>query len=282
MEIGIVGLGLIGASMAQAVKRFTPHRVWGAELARDVLQRALEEQAVDGMLDEQRLGDCDLLLLALYPQAAVDWITARADKLKKDACVVDLCGVKRYVCGALEPLASKYSFFFVGGHPMAGREVSGYGAASAELFLGASMILTPGAETPRARLAQLEAFFASLGFSGVQYASSDEHDRIIAYTSQLAHVLSSAYVKSPSALSYRGFSAGSFRDMTRVAALNETMWTELFLRNRDHLADEIESLCARLAEYGQALRAENAEELCCLLREGRERKKQLSESAPPE
>ncbi|MGI6005092.1 MAG: prephenate dehydrogenase [Christensenellales bacterium] len=274
--IGIAGLGLIGGSMAQALKKYTGHLVLGTDLDADVLRRALSEGAVDGALEDDAVSRCDLLLVALYPQAAVDFVTSHAQTIKKGACVIDLCGVKRHVCAALEPVARAHGFHFIGGHPMAGREVSGYGAARPELFAGASMILTPEAGTPEALLEQLESLFTSVGFAGIKYAGPAEHDRIIACTSQLAHVLSSAYVKSPAALEHKGFSAGSFQDMTRVATLNEDMWSELFLLNRDYLCGEIDALRERLAQYALALRAGDAPELTRLLKEGKTRKQQLS------
>jgi prephenate dehydrogenase len=229
----------------------------------------MEDGVIDAPLTEERLGSCDLLLVALYPQAAVDYVTSHADSIGKQTVVVDFCGVKRSVCAALAPVARQHGFRFVGGHPMAGTERSGYESARGDLFRNASMILTPGPEAESLLLEQLSEFFRSIGFGTIRIAAPEEHDRMIAYTSQLAHVLSGAYVKSPAALSHWGFSANSFQDMTRVARLSEDMWTELFLLNRDFLTDEVEGLSRRLMEYGTALRARDGAELHRLLKEGR-------------
>lgn len=275
MIAGVVGLGLIGGSMAKAIKERTGHRALGLDQDAAVQARALTEGTIDGGLNGSNLGECDLLLLALYPHAAVEYLCANAPAIKKGAVVVDLCGVKRFVCQKALPLAREYGFYFVGGHPMAGREKSGYGASGAGLFSNASMLLAPG-NAPEDVCGELADFFLSLGFGSVHRTEAEEHDGVIAYTSQLAHVLSNAYVKSPRALQYKAFSGGSFQDLTRVATLNEAMWTELFLLNRDFLIQEIDGLCGRLAAYGDALRAGDAEALHALLREGCEWKARIS------
>ncbi len=275
MNVGVVGLGLMGGSAAKALQERTDHTVWGFDRNPDVMKMALESGAIDAPLTEDRLGLSDIVLVALYPRDAVDYITAQAPYLKKGAAVVDFCGVKRPVCEAHAPLLRKHGFTFVGGHPMAGVERSGFASASGSLFSGASMVLTPGPDLPPGTLSDLRSFFLSLGFGSVKLSTPDEHDHIIAYTSQLAHVLSSAYVKSPSALRHRGFSAGSFQDMTRVAWLNEGMWTELFLSNREYLADEVQGLANRLEEYAGAIREGDGDRLRRLLWEGRLRKEEV-------
>ena len=184
----------------------------------------------------------------------------------------DLCGVKRSVCEQLAPIAKEYGFGYIGGHPMAGRERGGFVHSSEELFTGASMILTPDQSTDMRMLETLKAFFTDIGFAGLTFSTPEEHDRIIAYTSQLAHLVSSAYIKSPEAQRRRGFSAGSFRDMTRVAHLDEAMWTELFLDDADFLAEQLDILIDHLSEYRAALKAHDAEQLQALLKDGREKK----------
>jgi prephenate dehydrogenase len=176
------------------------------------------------------------------------------------------------VCDALRGLDRRYGFTFIGGHPMAGLEKSGFDAAKATLFSKASMLLTPPPDIDQSVLEEARAFFLSIGFAQVKLCTPDAHDRMIAYTSQLAHVLSSAYIQCPEALEHYGFSAGSFRDMTRVAYLNEDMWTELFLLNTDRLAEQIDGLCERLAQYSQAIKTQDAAALKALLRAGREKK----------
>ena len=186
--------------------------------------------------------------------------------------VVDCSGIKRLVCQSVQDVAKENGFLFIGGHPMAGIERSGFNYSSEKIFEGATMILTPYTGTNIADVNRLSLFFKSIGFARMQIATDAEHDQMIAYTSQLAHVVSSAYIKSELSPKYKGFSAGSFHDMTRVAKLNETMWTELFLENRDYLADEIDGLIARLQDYSKVIRAGDAEKLKAMLKDGKEKR----------
>lgn len=270
MTIGIVGLGLIGGSMAKSIKSRTAHRVYGIDLDGETMLFARMCGAIDGTLEEDKLGECEVLLLALRPAAAIHWVEEHASKLSKSAVVVDLCGVKRTVVQAIAPIAKKYGFFYLGGHPMAGKERGGFVNATESLYDGAAMILTPDERTDLPHLEKLKALFLDIGFATLTFATPEEHDRIIAYTSQLAHIASSAYVKSPEAQRRRGFSAGSFRDMTRVAHLDEAMWTELFLADADYLTGELELLIQNLTQYLEALKTNDAQRLYELLKEGRE------------
>ena len=272
MEIAIVGLGLIGGSIAKAIHKNTPHTVLGYDADEQVMYKARLLDAIDGELTDERLAICDWLLIATRPETAVEYVRTHADGLKKGATVMDVCGVKRCVCEPLWELAEKKGFTFVGGHPMAGREVSGFDNASAELFRDASMIITPPHGADMALLERVKKFWCALGFSSVTVTTPENHDRVIAYTSQLAHVASSAYIKSPTALDHIGFSAGSYKDLTRVAKLDAAMWTELFLENRDHLLNEVDGLMERLNEYRDALAANDAARLQALLQAGREQK----------
>lgn len=272
MQIGIVGLGLIGGSLAKAAKERTTHTVLGFDRDKAVLQAALQSGAIDGALEPNRLKDCRIVLVALYPQAAIDYILAHRADFGSHTIVTDCCGVKEVVCVPCEAAAKEAGFIFLGGHPMAGIERSGFAFSKGDLFHGASMVLTPPAGTDPAAVEGVSALCMQLGFGGIRLSTPKEHDRMIALTSQLAHVLSSAYVKSPAALSHAGFSAGSFKDMTRVARLNEDMWTELFFDNKPALLEEIEGLIDRLEAYAQALCQDDRKAMRDLLREGRERK----------
>ena len=272
MQIGIVGLGLIGGSLAKAAKERTTHTVLGFDRDKAVLQAALQSGAIDGVLEPDRLKDCRIVLVALYPQAAIDYILAHRADFGSHTIVTDCCGVKEVVCVPCEAAAKEAGFIFLGGHPMAGIERSGFAFSKGDLFHGASMVLTPPAGTDPAAVEEVSALCMQLGFGGFRLSTPKEHDRMIALTSQLAHVLSSAYVKSPAALSHAGFSAGSFKDMTRVARLNEDMWTELFFDNKPALLEEIEGLIDRLEAYAQALCQDDRKAMRDLLREGRERK----------
>ena len=272
MNVGIVGLGLIGGSMAKSIKVRTAHSVWGIDLDAETMTLSRLSGAIDGALTEETLPTCDLVLVAIRPASAIGWMREHADQISKSAILVDLCGVKRSVCTQLAPIAKEHGFAYIGGHPMAGRERGGYVHSSEDLFTGASMILTPDQNTDMRMLETLKAFFTDIGFAGLTFSTPDEHDRIIAYTSQLAHLVSSAYIKSPEAQRRRGFSAGSFRDMTRVAHLDEAMWTELFLDDADYLTEQLEILIDHLNEYREALTARNVEQLQALLKDGREKK----------
>lgn len=272
MNVAIVGLGLIGGSMAKSIKNRTAHTVWGADLNSETMTMARMCGAIDAPLTEENLPQADLILVAIRPGAAIEWVRQHADRIAKSAILVDLCGVKRTVVAAIAPIAERCGFAYIGGHPMAGRERGGFTASTEDLYVGASMILTPDKRTDMRLLETLKAFFLDLGFAGLTFSTPEEHDRIIAFTSQLAHIVSSAYVKSPEAQRRRGFSAGSFQDMTRVARLDEDMWTELFLDDEDFLTQELDELIGHLTDYRNALRDKDAQRLHDLLKEGRELK----------
>lgn len=269
MNIGIVGLGLIGGSLAKALRQKTDHHLLGFDQDQAVLDRALAEGVVAEALTDDALPRCDILLLAVRPQAIIQWLTDHAPRLSRHTVVLDCAGTKAKVCAAGQALARQWGFTFVGGHPMAGTEKMGYAASRPNLFDGASMLVVPGEDYPPRVRTMVEALCREIGFGGVKYTTAQEHDRTIAYTSQLAHVVSSAYIKSPTAQNYVGFSAGSFKDMTRVAFLNEPMWTELFLENRENLLRELRELQGHLSDYIQALEANDWDALEGLLREGR-------------
>lgn len=268
MEIGIVGLGLIGGSIAKAAKKYTPHTVLGFDLDPQVMYKAKLLDAIDGELTPERIGICDWLIIATRPTAAVLYAVENAARIKRGATVMDVCGVKRSVCAPLWRLAEDNGFTFIGGHPMAGREVGGFDHASTDLFKDAAMILTPMKGADIALLEKLKKFWCALGFGGVTVTTPENHDRVIAYTSQLAHVVSSAYIKSPTALDHIGFSAGSYKDLTRVARLDPEMWNELFMQNRDNLLFELDGIIARLSEYREALSAGDAARMRALLAAG--------------
>ena len=272
MIVGIVGLGLIGGSMAKAVKNRTSHTVYGADLDSETMALSRMSGAIDAPLTDENLSQCDLIMVAIRPGAAIRWVQDHAALIPKKAILVDLCGVKRDVVKALAPIAAQHGFSYIGGHPMAGRERSGFTAATEDLYVGASMILTPDDKTDMPLLETLKHFFLDVGFASLTFSTPEEHDRIIAYTSQLAHIVSSAYVKSPEAQRRRGFSAGSFRDMTRVARLDENMWTELMLADADYLAKELGILMENISAYKDALEHRDEEGLRQLLKEGREAK----------
>ena len=273
--VGVVGLGLIGGSMAKAIHQYTDCTLLGYDLDGAVLSRALDEGVLAAALTPDHLAECDLVIIALYPEATVDYVTRNRDRFRKGGLVMDCGGVKGVVCGPLEAVVRDAGFHFIGGHPMAGIERSGYANAFPELFQRASLILTPYPGTPQSCLEEIWQFARRLGFGHLQPSTPAEHDHIIAYTSQLAHVVSCAYVGSPSAPSFQGFSAGSFKDMTRVAKLNEEMWTELFLENREALVREIDTLVEELAAFAYTIRRGDRENLKNMLKRAREIKEAI-------
>lgn len=273
MNVIIAGLGLIGGSFARAIKEKTGHHVAGLDVSGETLEKALAAGAIDEAVPGP-LPRADLVLVALYPAAAIEFIRNRREEFSPGCVVVDLCGVKRAVCAKAEALLAGLDITFIGGHPMAGREEFGFDGALADLFEGASMILTPQ-NAPAKTLAWLEAFFLELGFAGVTLTTPAHHDEMIALTSQLAHVVSSAYVQNPVAQQYKGFSAGSFADMTRVAKLQEDMWTELFLLNADFLTQQTDVFIRKMTEFRNAIAAGDAAQLRAILRAGREMKEKL-------
>ena len=275
MKIGIVGLGLIGGSLARAIKANTAHTVWGTDLQRPVVYRAKLLEVIDEELTEDRVGSCDIVILAIYPRDTVEWVRTHATVIQKGAVVVDCAGVKQAVCEPCWEMAQQHGFTFIGGHPMEGMAKLGFENSRRDMFVNASMILVPHRDLDIETMKKVKDVFDAIGFTRYEIATPEKHDRIIALTSQLAHVVSSAYVKSPTAHEHRGFSAGSFRDMTRVAFLNEAMWAELFLLNREDLHREIMGLIERLQEYDDALTAGDEAKMAELLRQGREIKAEL-------
>lgn len=275
MKVGVIGLGLIGGSMAKTIRFNTDHDVIGTDVDRAVVMRAKLVEAISEELTDDNIGKCDMIIMALYPDATVDVLREKAATIKKGAYVVDCGGIKEKVCKACKKIADENGFIFVGGHPMAGIEKMGFTFSKEDLFKGASMILTPCEDVDIKTLDDLKKFFIGMGFSKVTIKTAAEHDKIIAYTSQLAHILSSAYIKSETADRHRGLSAGSFKDMTRVAYLNEIMWTELFMGNRENLIGEIDVLVKHLLEYKQVLEDKNADKLKELLKDGRKRKERI-------
>ena len=272
--IGVVGLGLMGASLCKALGA-RGHRILGRDTDEHVQKYALLTGTVQEELTEDRVPECDYLFLAVYPGAAVETLERLAPRIRQETIVCDLCGVKRAVCTPCFRTAEEYGFTFVGGHPMAGKQFSGIKYADEKLYQGATMILVPRKQEDLFLVSRLSDLLRGAGFASVTITTPEKHDEMIAFTSQLAHVVSNAYIKSPTAAEHLSFSAGSYRDLTRVAKLNEDMWTELFLDNAEHLGFELDCIIRSLQEYRDAIAAGDADTLRRLLREGRERKEAI-------
>lgn len=271
MRILIVGLGLIGGSFAKAFKKFTDYEIIGTDKEESILEKAVKNGDIDRIFDGNFQG-IDIIISALFPEATISFIKENAHLFDKNTIVTDCGGVKEKVCMGVEDAVKENGITFIGMHPMAGIEKFGYDNAFADLFLGASVILTPYEYTLSETVKKLSDTVLKAGFSSVKLSTPKQHDEVIAYTSQLAHIVSGAYIKSETAKRHVGFSAGSFRDMTRVAHLNEYMWTELFMDNRENLAKETDDLIERLKEYSNALKNGDREKLFEILRLGREQK----------
>ena len=274
VTIGVVGLGLMGGSLCKALGA-KGHRIIGWDVDEHVRKYAVLTGIIGEELTDERIPECDYLFLAVSPGAAVETLRRMAPAIRKDAVVCDICGVKRAVCEPCFQIAAEYGFVYIGGHPMAGKQFSGIKYADADLFRDATMILVPKGHEDIFVVSRLSDLLRSTGFRSMTITTADKHDEMIAFTSQLAHVVSNAYIKSPTAADHLSFSAGSYRDLTRVARLNETMWTELFLDNADHLGFELDRFIQSLQEYRDAIAAGDAETLCRLLKEGRERKEAI-------
>ena len=274
MKIGIVGLGLIGGSMARALSESGNHEVLGLDRNRSSLLAAKMVGAISDELTEENIGECEMVLIALYPEATVDFVEKYASKIRKDAIVSDCGGVKRKICAVCEKIAEENGFIFIGAHPMAGTQFSGFNSSRANLYKNATMIVTPKENTDIRILEKFRNVLNDAGFGAINFTTPEEHDKVIAFTSQLPHIISNAYVKSHTAVKQKGFSAGSYRDLTRVSKLNENMWTELFFENKDNLCNEIDFLIEKLQEYSDALKADDKETLVALLKEGTDSKKQ--------
>ncbi len=274
MTVGIVGLGLIGGSFAKAYHA-SGERVLAQDIDRDVLSFAVISSAVDEELTDETMAECDLILLAVCPAAAVEWLRKNAPKIASHTIVIDCCGTKRTVCAACFPIAAQYGITYLGGHPMAGTQFSGFKYAKADLYHGAPMVLVPPRFDDIELLGRVKDLLTPAGFGSYSVTTAEQHDEMIAFTSQLAHVASNAYIKSPTAKKHKGFSAGSYKDMTRVAWLAPRMWAELFLENRDFLLKEIDCYIEHLSQYKAAMEQNDEEELIRLLDEGKKRKEEV-------
>lgn len=286
---GIVGLGLIGGSFARGYAQ-AGVRVLAWDPDEDVMVAA-SMGTVSGELNDETLGECDIIVLACYPEACIEWLEAHAQALA-DATdteaimgpvVIDTVGIKGIVCERAFNLARENGFYFVGAHPMAGTQFSGYAHSRADLFEGAPLVLVPPAVDGSLKLellSQVREMVRPLGFGKFSVTSAEEHDHVIAFTSQLAHVVSNAYVKSPTAQEHHGFSAGSYRDLTRVAHLNASMWAELMTDNAQYLSQELTYLIDSLAAYRDALEKKDEEQLEELLAEGDRIKRALDANTP--
>ena len=274
MTVGILGLGLIGGSLARAYAK-AGHQVLACEKDQDMLVFAQLAGAVHGELNQKNICQCDLILLAIYPDGSADWLEENAHLIPKNALVMDCCGTKVKICQRCFPLAQQYGFTYVGGHPMAGTHNSGFKYSRSTMFQGAPMVLVPPRFDDIDLLQRVKDALEPCKFGSFSVTTAQDHDRMIAFTSQMPHIVSNAYIKSPTALDHNGFSAGSYKDLTRVAWLNPQMWAELFLDNQENILKELDLYIRSLSAYRDAVATEDKQALVQLLDEGRKRKEQV-------
>lgn len=274
MTVGILGLGLIGGSLARAYAK-AEHKVLVWARNKDMLAFAQLAGAVHDEMTESNIGECDLILLAIYPDGCASWLEQHGHLICKDAIVLDCCGTKIDVCSRCFPVAEQYGFTFIGGHPMAGSHNSGFKYSRSNLFQGAPMVLVPTKFDDMELLDRVKQVLAPCHFGTFTVTTAQNHDRMIAFTSQMPHIVSNAYIKSPTALEHKGFSAGSYKDLTRVAWLNPQMWAELFLDNRENILRELDFYINSLTAYRDAVANKDMDTLIALLDEGKKRKEQV-------
>ena len=274
MTVGIVGLGLIGGSFAKAYHE-AGETVLACNRTEDTLRFAMLSGAVDGELTEENIGSCDLVIIAVFPEAAEAFLRRMAPHIGKKPVVIDACGTKRKICSMCFPIAEEYGFTYLGGHPMAGTHKSGFKYARANLFHNAPMVIVPPSFDDIELLDRVKSLLAPVGFGCISVTTAEKHDELIAFTSQMPHIISNAYIKSPTAAAHKGFSAGSYKDLTRVAWLNPKLWAELFLENRDCILNELDWFIAALEQYRDAVKNDDFETLEKLLDDGRRRKEEV-------
>lgn len=274
MTVGILGLGLIGGSLARAYSK-AGHTVLACEKDESMLTFAQLSGAVSAQLNKDNISACDLILLSVYADASATWLEQNGQWIDKSALVIDCCGIKQEVCRRCFPVAQKYGFTFVGGHPMAGSHHSGFKYSRSNLFQGAPMVLVPPRYDDPVLLQRVKDALEPCGFKSFSVTTAQAHDEMIAFTSQMPHIISNAFIKSPTARTHKGFSAGSYKDLTRVAWLNPKMWAELFLSNKDHVLHELDFLISSLQQYKTAIELQDEQELIALLDEGRKRKEEV-------
>ena len=274
MIVGVLGLGLIGGSLARAYSK-AGHTVFVCEKDDSMLSFAQLAGVVNAPLTKDNLSSCELILLAIYPDGSAGWLEENAHLVNPQALVLDCCGIKRDICQRCFPLAKQYGFTFVGGHPMAGSHYSGFKYSRSNLFQGAPMVLVPPRFDDMALLERVKEALSPCNFGSFSVTTAAEHDQMIAFTSQMPHILSNGFIKSPTAKNHKGFSAGSYKDLTRVAWLNPQMWAELCMENRDNVLFELECYLQNLQAYYSALKNQDVGTLTALLDEGKRRKEEV-------
>lgn len=276
-HIVIVGLGLIGGSMARALRGFEDFDIIGLDVSQPTLRFALENHIIDRAETDpvQALAQGDLVFLCLHPQGIVDFLAEHRDHFKAGAMVTDVCGIKSAILEAAKALPAGVSF--VGGHPMAGRETSGIQNSLGNMFLNAHYILTPNGQSSPEHVALMERVAKQVGCADVVKTTPEEHDAIIAYTSQMMHIIAVAVCDDESLFRYQGFEGDSFRGCTRVAALDVPLWTQLFSMNAPALCTALEQLENNIRDYRLAIQSGDTQALAQRLSVSAARKRKMNQ-----
>lgn len=267
MNILVSGMGLIGGSFCKALKKYTNHTVIGYDINSDIEKLAVSENSIDRIFNGDYSG-IDIIIVCMYPEITEQYFYSTVPRMEKNTLITDVCGIKGEMSERLHKLTRQYGISYIPIHPMAGKEVGGYSNSSADLYIRANMVITPFSDSDGNKVGMLSRLSENIGFRKIVVTTPQEHDSMIAYTSQLAHIVSSAYVKSPSLEKECGFSGGSFQDMTRIATMNEDMWTSLFMQNRKNLENELSILIQNLEKYRKALEENDSRTMKKLIKEG--------------
>ena len=261
-KIAVVGLGIIGGSICAALTN-AGYMVDGFGRSRQSVEYALQAGYIHA--EGTRLSDYDVVFIAVPPQATIDYL--ENGEYKDGALVTDICGIKSRLEEVVYAKPRKYRY--VGIHPMAGKETSGISSASPTMFQKANLIITLARQTNPNDVAEIKEYAMAMGFGKIVECTAKEHDAKIALTSQLAHLVSNAYVKSPQVQGCDGFTGGSFQDMTRIAGVDEKMWIQLYMYNQPFILEELNGLIANLSVYRDAIQGNDARKLEEELKKGR-------------
>jgi len=279
-SIVIVGLGLIGGSLAMALRGFEGYQITGVDVSQPTLRYASEQGVADALTEDAAavLPDADIVVLALHPAGILRFLSEHRAKFKPGALVTDVCGIKTAIMRGAEVLPD--SVDFIGCHPMAGTEFSGIEHAFPELFQGSHFILTPRPQSAPEHIALLERLAAHIGCQDVFQTTPEAHDAMIAYTSQVMHIIAVSVCDDPSLFDCKGFEGSSFRGCTRVAALDVGLWTELFSLNSSALVGVLDRLIQNLGAYRDVLAAGDSKTLAQKLTYSAARKRRMNLQGP--
>lgn len=259
----------MGGSIAKALKKTNKYYVIGYNRTEEITKRALSDGAIDEIWDGVSPIDADITVLAVNPNVAFKLLETLPSLLKKGSILTDICGVKAEIVKMGEAVCKEKGIFFIGGHPMAGRERNGYDYSTEDLFFNRSYIFTETANSDKETLNKLSQLALDIGCSDVTITSPEYHDKMIAYTSQIPHILAGAYMNSPTSATHKGYSAGSYHDVSRVASVDENLWSQLFLSNKDNLLYEIDILIRNLQDYKEAVARNDQNRLSGIIKTGR-------------